>query len=535
MTWEEVSKAKADNRRELVLSGKLLTARIEEAGGTVDPALFSLSGLNFLDLNSSPALISVPVALGGLTNLTTLMLNRNALTELPGPALAKLTKLKVVDVSGNKLTSLPAELTSMNTLSTLNASMNALTSIEPLSAMTALSHINLSSNQLEDMAFLCHTSLALLAEVNLSKNKIAVLEPSISSLAALKNFDMSENLLKTIPGELADCIRIKELQMNGNPFAENRLKKLVAQKGAKSVLDYVRQNCPRAEGGSGGGAGGGGGKKGKGKKGKKGKAAPVEEEEELSDLLEVLHMRDDSPLVVVEDITKEVRPYIVCCIVRDLDLTDGKFKKFIQMQTKLHDTVCEKRLAATIATHDLAKIPSGKVTYTAVPPSELLIAPLGKTKEFSADKLVQHLRDDAEALRKEKKRNTISGVHQYLNLLKDKEVYPCLKNDTGSVISFPPITNADGSKISEATKDILVEVTSSTKLQAAKTACDRLLREMLLLELGSKAEEDEGDGYRQLKVEQMKLEDSEGNMKVVYPSKLDLEFEEAAKIKVIRP
>ena len=96
-------------------------------------------------------------------------------------------------------------------------------------------------------------------------------------------------------------------------------------------------------------------------------------------------------------------------------------------------------------------------------------------------------------------------------------------------------TNSDGSKISEATKDILVEVTSSTKLQAAKTACDRLLREMLLLELGSKAEEDEGDGYRQLKVEQMKLEDAEGNMKVVYPSKLDLEFEEAAKIKVIRP
>ena len=110
------------------------------------------------------------------------------------------------------------------------------------------------------------------------------------------------------------------------------------------------------------------------------------------------------------------------------------------------------------------------------------IVPLGKSSPFKGSALVKHLRDEAEALRKEKKRNTISGVHQYLNLLKDKSVYACLRDSSDRVISFPPITNSDGSKISEETTDVLVEVTSSTKLAVAKTVADALLKEMLAAE-----------------------------------------------------
>ena len=74
-----------------------------------------------------------------------------------------------------------------------------------------------------------------------------------------------------MPGELADCARLKELALGENPLADNRLRKMAAQKGTKSVLDYVRQNCPRA--GAGGAdsksaAGGGGSKKSKKSKAK---------------------------------------------------------------------------------------------------------------------------------------------------------------------------------------------------------------------------------------------------------------------------
>ncbi len=91
-------------------------------------------------------------------------------------------------------------------------------------------------------------------------------------------------------------------------------------------------------------------------------------------------------------------------------------------------------------------------------------------------------------------------------------------------------------------RDIFVEVTCGTKLQKAKLVADEVIREMLSLDLGAKDEPDSDDedeeemARKQLKVEQVKVVDAEGNMKVVYPSKTDLAFaNEAANIRVIRP
>ncbi len=72
--------------------------------------------------------------------------------------------------------------------------------------------------------------------------------------------------------------------------------------------------------------------------------------------------------MVVDDAVKEVRPFLVCFLVRNVDLSSGDvLKRFIQVQTRLHDGVCQKRVAATIATHDLAKIPAGKVSNFCLP------------------------------------------------------------------------------------------------------------------------------------------------------------------------
>ena len=68
------------------------------------------------------------------------------------------------------------------------------------------------------------------------------------------------------------------------------------------------------------------------------------------------------------------------------------------------------------------------------------------------------LRSEAEALRKEKKRSSVTGLHQYLHILDRWPVFPCLMaGDT--VISFPPVTNSANSRISETTRTLLVEVT----------------------------------------------------------------------------
>lgn len=49
----------------------------------------------------------------------------------------------------------------------------------------------------------------------------------------------------------------------------------------------------------------------------------------------------------------------------------------LALQTKLHEDLCEKRTAATIATHDLRAV-RGPLLYTARPPQDLKVtAPPG--------------------------------------------------------------------------------------------------------------------------------------------------------------
>lgn len=94
-------------------------------------------------------------------------------------------------------------------------------------------------------------------------------------------------------------------------------------------------------------------------------------------------------------------------------------------------------------------------------PTELEIKPLMYNKTYTGADLFQKLQTEAENLRKEKKRNVYSGVHKYLYMLEGKSVFPCLLDQTQQVISFPPITNSDVTKMSSSTQAMLVEVTSA--------------------------------------------------------------------------
>lgn len=152
--------------------------------------------------------------------------------------------------------------------------------------------------------------------------------------------------------------------------------------------------------------------------------------------------------LIYDDVVKDIRPFILCCIVENVNLSENKFRKFLQLQTKLHDNVCGRREKSTIATHDLKKIAAGDVRYTAKEPARLRIQPLGKMKLSNAQKLFNDLKAEAEALRKEKKRNVYSGIHKYLYLLENKSLFSCLEDSVGNVISLPPLTNGELTKVS---------------------------------------------------------------------------------------
>jgi len=80
----------------------------------------------------------------------------------------------------------------------------------------------------------------------------------------------------------------------------------------------------------------------------------------LAHKLKVLKVANDTPVIKVTEDVKSIRPYIAACIVKNISFTEESFKMFIQLQTRLHDGICEKRNAATIATHDLKLIVPGK-------------------------------------------------------------------------------------------------------------------------------------------------------------------------------
>ncbi|XP_053982517.1 leucine-rich repeat-containing protein 47-like [Hylaeus volcanicus] len=518
-SWHVIKTAAAENKHELVLSGPAISELIQKRG--FDKSLFNLNHLNYLNITQT-CLQEVPEEIEKLHNLTNLVLHSNEISKIPN-TIDKLEKLKFLDCSRNKLTSLPDEIGRLPQLTTMNLSSNLLKSLPTQIGNIKLSVLDLSNNQFESFPDICFPNLVHVSEIYINGNQIKEIPVTMNQLPQLKILNVSDNLISVIPGEIADCNKLKELYLKGNPIADKRLLKLVDQCRTKQIIEYVKLHCPRSSGSTSSNT--------KAKKGKKGQKLSESENnantiESLTHMLKVLKIANDTPVIKITKHVKNIRPYIASCIVRNMKFTDNSFKKFIQLQTKLHDGICEKRNAATIATHDFKLITPGDLTYTAKAPTELEIRPLMRNSVFTGAELFQHLQTEAENLRKEKKRNVYSGIHKYLYLLEGKPLFPCLLDASEQVISFPPITNSDVTKMTVNTETMLVEVTSATSYQICRNVLDYFLRELTILGFGCPTEQETVSNYHNLLVEQVKVVDMDGNMKLLYPSRADLNFED---------
>ncbi|XP_062397890.1 leucine-rich repeat-containing protein 47 [Sardina pilchardus] len=566
--WPEIEKAEKENRRELVLQGINTEQRIQSSGG-LSSKLYSLTLLNYLEIIQCPSLTEINEDIGNLIHLQSLILCRNKITSVP-KSIGKLKCLKVLDVSVNELQDIPEEVSQLSELNTLNVSCNSITSLpKGLNQCVKLSTINVSKNGLTALPDeLFSVKLELLSTIIASENAIEELSTGISNLSAIKVLDLSSNKLSELPSELGDCPKLKEINFKGNKLKDKRLEKMVNGCQTKSVLDYLRaggrgkgrgkgqsEAAAAGEKGDGGAAARGGTPKKKGG-GARGRNRNQDEGDDELDklLLKVLHVTDgdgDASLAVkVAPEVKDVRQYIVCCIVRGMNLRAGNaLKRFLMAQTKLHDDLCARRTTATIATHDL-RLLKAPLLYDARTPDTLKIAPLGR-KEMKAVDLLKQLQQEADEQRKQKKRQNVSGLHKYLQLLDGKTHYPCLVDAEGHVISFPPITNSDKTKIQKSTRELFLEVTSGTCLQTCKDVMDALITKMAELNKftfdqreaeGSDGEPEpepapaEGNGPAgpELTVLQVRIVDMDGNLKVVYPSKTDLTAEACSTLRVVR-
>lgn len=526
MSWPEVKLAAEEHRYELVLNGSSVAERIDKYG--LDRNIFQLDFLNFLQI-SNTKLLSLPEELGQLLNLKTLDLHRNSIEKLPA-SIGCLKELKNLDVSGNELQLLPAELGELTLLQTINVNCNKLTEMPSVASLKNLSRFDVSHNQLSELPDGIY-ELEHLAEIHASNNQITTIDANVSKLTSLKVLSLNVNKIELIPSELSECHKLKELYLQDNLIKDNRLVKLLKQCHTKAVLDYIAAGKDKGK------AGRKGGKKGRNKTVSEGDNEE-DGEQATGPVVTVLYSEDFK--VLVQASVQDIRPYIVCALVRNLDLSDmATFRKFINIQTKLHETVCDHRTLATIATHDVSSLVF-PLEYEAVNPADIQLAPLGRHKEITAKQLISDLRTEAMKQKQKTKRNPFkTGLYKYLSLVEGAELYAVVRDSTKAVVSLPPVTNSERSKITAKKLNVLLEVTSPTDLATCKSVMDNLICKMLEAGLCSKAEGEtatsavtcaSSQGKLELVIEQVRVVNSDGQLKVVYPSRVDLQLE---SVKVI--
>jgi len=150
--------------------------------------------------------------------------------------------------------------------------------------------------------------------------------------------------------------------------------------------------------------------------------------------------KGDWKIYVDENVLK-VRPRIVGCVVRNIDINEEVLRSIIQIQEDLHWTIGRNRRKMAIGIHDLSKV-YFPLRYTAVDGSFSFV-PLDFNEEMSVK----------EILEKHPK-----GV-EYGHILSGCNLYPMIVDSKNEAISFPPIINAEKTRVKERTKDLFIDVT----------------------------------------------------------------------------
>jgi phenylalanyl-tRNA synthetase beta chain len=150
-------------------------------------------------------------------------------------------------------------------------------------------------------------------------------------------------------------------------------------------------------------------------------------------------VKESNCKIFVEQAVLSVRPRIVGCIVRDIELSSELIRSLMDVQEDLHWTIGRNRRKMAIGVHELSRI-SFPLRYTAVDGSFSFV-PL----DFS------ELMSVKEILAKHPKGK------EYGFILKDR--YPMIIDSTNEAISFPPIINAEKTRVKDTTKDLFIEVT----------------------------------------------------------------------------
>lgn len=152
-------------------------------------------------------------------------------------------------------------------------------------------------------------------------------------------------------------------------------------------------------------------------------------------------INDSNQTVNITSQANKVRPHTVCAIIKNLQLTDDRIKQIIDVQEKLHSTLCRNRRRGAIGIYPLEEI-NLPITFTAGDPNKIKFQPLEAEKEMTAQEIL----------------NEHPTGKIFAHLLKGHDLISYFKDNSNQILSIPPIINSEKTgRVSVTTKDIFIE------------------------------------------------------------------------------
>jgi len=149
--------------------------------------------------------------------------------------------------------------------------------------------------------------------------------------------------------------------------------------------------------------------------------------------------------IQVDQSVGEIRPYVVACCARGVELSDETLISYMNLQEKIHLTYGRGRKRMAIGFYDLDLI-SPPIRYLITPPDENAFVPLGMDEEMTPREILEEH----------------PKGRDYAHLLKGFDGYPMLLDSKDQVLSMPPIINSNTlGKITHMTRNLFVEATGS--------------------------------------------------------------------------
>lgn len=145
--------------------------------------------------------------------------------------------------------------------------------------------------------------------------------------------------------------------------------------------------------------------------------------------------------IFVDPSVLEVRPKIAGCVVKGVKMSDEVIRSLMEVQEDLHWTIGRNRRKMAIGVHDLSKV-NFPLTYKAVD-SSFAFVPLDFDRVMTVEEI---LKDHPKG-------------KQFAFILAGKNRYPMIIDAKGEAISFPPIINAEKTRVTEKTTDLFIDVT----------------------------------------------------------------------------